>query len=78
MFLADWFQSHYYFERNGWSRKDTDRESFDGDDADKTRVSFSISLLQSAVQNREILEIQRESINFHYLIKNRLKVVRFR
>lgn len=35
---ADWFQSHYYFERFGWTRKDDDRESFSGTDDDKMRT----------------------------------------
>ena len=35
---ADWFQSHYYFERFGWTRKDDDRESFNGSEEDKMRV----------------------------------------
>ena len=39
IFKADWFQSHYYFERFGWTRKDDDRESFSGTEEDKMRVS---------------------------------------
>ena len=37
---ADWFQSHYYFERFGWTRKEDDRGSFIGSDEDKQRVNF--------------------------------------
>ena len=37
---ADWFQSHYYFERFGWTRKEDDRGSFSGSDEDKQRVNF--------------------------------------
>ncbi|CAG5104678.1 Oidioi.mRNA.OKI2018_I69.chr1.g1445.t1.cds [Oikopleura dioica] len=35
---ADWFQSHYYFERFGWTRKEDDRGSFNGSEEDKQRT----------------------------------------
>lgn len=35
---SDWFQSHYYFERFGWTRKEDDRGSFIGSEEDKMRV----------------------------------------
>ena len=41
---ADWFQSHYYFERFGWTRKDDDRESFNGSEEDKMRVSLFLTV----------------------------------
>lgn len=35
---SDWFQSHYYFERFGWTRKEDDRGSFIGSEDDKMRT----------------------------------------
>ena len=35
---ASWFQSHYYFERNGWAQDSGDRNSFKGTEADRLRT----------------------------------------
>jgi len=35
---VSWFQSHYYFERNGWSMVQGDRNSFKGTEADRLRT----------------------------------------
>ena len=42
---SDWFQSHYYFERFGWTRKEDDRGSFVGSEEDKTRVSSVLIII---------------------------------
>ena len=35
---ASWFQSHYYFERYGWTRIEGNRNSFSGTDEDRDRT----------------------------------------
>ena len=50
---ADWFQSHYYFERFGWTRKEDDRGSFNGSEEDKQRVSANLGSNEIVVTNQK-------------------------
>ena len=44
----DWFQSHYYFERNGWERGEGDRNSFKGTEAERTMIIDECVVKRSA------------------------------
>ena len=52
---SDWFQSHYYFERFGWTRKEDDRGSFIGSEEDKMRVRNFPRVPNRYTPNRYVL-----------------------